>query len=159
MPAGIIDFRCPSCDRRFHVTSERAGRSGTCPTCGAPFTVPAANAGAGGIPTGPFLPGKIDHVPLRVPYYADRIVKRQRRLERYLTPEEARAFVLRLYHQHVGSLAVIILIALIAFVALTIPQDGFTGAALQLLGQLAWGAPTAALLYVLGRYLLVPPKP
>ena len=40
----MIEFNCPSCQRRFKVSDELAGRSAKCKVCGTTFTVPVPAA-------------------------------------------------------------------------------------------------------------------
>jgi predicted Zn finger-like uncharacterized protein len=42
----MIEFLCPSCQRRFKVPDEVAGRSARCKACGSVFTVPAGQRAA-----------------------------------------------------------------------------------------------------------------
>ena len=154
-----IAFTCDGCGRAIRVAAERAGQAGRCPDCGRGVTVPAAEAPGGNAPQpeGVWDPKKVEHIALRVPYYADRIRRRQARLGQYLTPEEARAFVLRLYHEHTLQVGTLFMIGLLASAVLSLVQDGFGGALVATGWQILWAAPLCGAIYVAGRALLVPP--
>ena len=153
-----IAFACDGCGRAIRVAAERAGQAGRCPGCGRGLTVPAAEPpGVDSQPEGVWDPKKIGHITLRVPFYADRLQRRQARLEHYLTPEEAREFVLRLYHEHTLQMGTLLVMGMLAFTVLSLLQDGFMGALVAVGWQMLWAAPLSGAIYVAGRMLLVPP--
>jgi len=52
----MIEFNCPSCQRRFKVADALAGRSAKCKVCGNAFTVPSAQPAAPPISPSPTPP-------------------------------------------------------------------------------------------------------